>query len=148
MAKRGPKRRPGPDRGPFAEADWKAPEYLSPRARKEFERVYQLLQESGRDELTDPRLVEAYAVNYDMLLLSYSDVLRDGTTVESDRGNKSRHPAVDGVNSITMRLRGIINDLGFSPRSVRGATEVAPSSPTTKDDGSPDGWGGLLKLAE
>lgn len=144
MAKRGAKARTAENgRRPPGEPvslDWEVPGYLSDLARDEFRRVVSLLSARGVLDRTDPRVVELYAMNYDLARLAYRDIRNEGATVTSDRGNVSEHPAVTTLNSATIRLKAIANDLGLTPASSRHAN---PSNGSKKKD---DPWEGILKV--
>src|ERR1017187_1475963 len=101
MSNRGPKIRTAANSAPVAGAiriARQAPDYLSERARAEYSRVVDDLDGRGQLAATDPRLIEAFAINYDLIRLGYDQILADGCTVESDRGNLAEHPAVKTVN--------------------------------------------------
>ncbi len=80
MSKRGPKiktplnSRGGPVSIPFP---MEAPAYLSDRARAEYGRLMEVLDLRGLLSATDPRLVELYAMNYDVARLAYDKFLAD-----------------------------------------------------------------------
>lgn len=136
MATRG--RKPAkPEPGPIADSEWVAPDYLTDRGRAVYGWLVGVLREAGRLSRTDPRLIEAYAVNYDLLVTAYEEIKRDGLTVVSDRGNKNPHPLLTAVNQSTQRLKTIITDLGLNPRTYGGAPEPG-------GDGD-DQWGDLLE---
>jgi P27 family predicted phage terminase small subunit len=78
-----------------------------------------LLRAKGLLEKTDPRLIELYAMNYELACKAYDRIEVDGPTVESDRGNLSEHPCVQTLNAATIRLKAIMNDLGLTPASVK-----------------------------
>ena len=42
-------------------------------------------------------------MNYDLARLAYERISAEGPTVESDRGNTSEHPAIQTLNSATIR---------------------------------------------
>jgi P27 family predicted phage terminase small subunit len=144
MAKRGPKARTAENSRPTSAEvpgqDWTPPDYLSDRARCEFARVASLLAARGVLDKTDVRQVELFAMNYDLARHAYELIRTEGPTVTSDRGNVSEHPAVTTLNSATIRLKAIANDLGLTPASSRHAN---PSHGSKQED---DPWAGLLKV--
>jgi P27 family predicted phage terminase small subunit len=70
---------------------------------------------------TDPRLIELYAMNYDLARSSYDQIQADGCTVESDRGNVVEHPSVKTLNAATIRLKAIAVEIGATPASRKTA---------------------------
>lgn len=100
---------------------YEPPDYLTGLARDEYIRVVRALYDAGSLHKTDRRLIEAYAINYDLIRQAYDTVSKQGTTVESDRGNISEHPSIGTINAATIRLKSIINDFGFTPSAWRHA---------------------------
>jgi P27 family predicted phage terminase small subunit len=98
-----------------------SPAYLSERAQAEYARLVGVLERRGLLNATDPRLVELYAMNYDIARLAYEKITTEGATVESDRGNTSEHPSVQTLNAATIRLKAIAVELGLTPASVKAA---------------------------
>jgi P27 family predicted phage terminase small subunit len=143
MAKRGvkartpensPKKKAGTARGAI-----NPPPHLTDVARSEYRRLAGILKSAGTLDRTDTRLIEMYAVNYALLRRAEEDLDRDGPTHETPRGAFIAHPMIAVMNAATIRLRGIIADLGLSPASSRhGGT-----GETEEDD---DSWGDLLSI--
>lgn len=112
------------------------PEYLTKEAREEYGRMVGVLLAAGTLEQTDTRLIEAYAIQVSMLRDAHRAIAKDGAYIEGSHGGTVAHPATNVINTATMRLKGIIHDLGLSPASARhGGANVEPSE---------DKWGGLL----
>lgn len=146
MARRGPKPKTETNSKarPVGSVDWSGvsiPDHLSDRGKAEFARLVEMLRSAGTLNRTDPRMVEAYAINYDMLVKASMDVERDGVTTENRFGASVPHPALSVINQATVRLRGLINDMGLCPRTSRYVGQPAPKA----GDGDP--WEGLLNVA-
>lgn len=105
-----------------------APQYLSERARAEYSRLSDELDSRGRLALTDPRLIELYAMNYDLAGSAYDQILADGCTVESDRGNVAEHPAIKTLNAATIRIKALACEMGLGPASAKAASAGQASS--------------------
>lgn len=140
--KPGPKSRKTPLRGFIPETAWEPPAYLSERATAEYRRLVGILDDMGRLGVSDPRLVELYAVNYDLAQTAYETLLADGLTITSDRGNVSKHPLLEAVNAATVRVKAISTALGITPTPAELSRLESPSAPP----GEEDGWGSLLNF--
>ena len=113
MARRGPKSRPAASVDLWE--DFEAPHGLDPRVLAEFRRLETNLQRNGTKARTDPSLaIEAARIR--VLLEMAHDELAGGLTTEASNGTPMSKPAVAQVNSLTMRLRGLLNDMGLTPR--------------------------------
>ncbi len=146
MARRGPKVRTGANaRKGGAVVDWSTvepPAELPGPALAEWHRLVGLLRHAGTLERTDPRLVELYAVNYDLLCAAREKVDAEGVTVRSATGMAHLHPAVSVINQATIRLRGLIADLGLAPASSRHSG----LPPAAKGEDRADPWNGLIAV--
>ena len=109
------------------------PDHLTGRVRDEYARVAERLQQAGKLDATDPRLIELYAVNYDLVRQAKEELDRDGLTFSTDKGVYP-HPMVGVLNAATIRLRGLIADL----EGVKATDAKAP--------GGESRWGGLLSV--
>src|SRR4051794_7414369 len=123
MGKRGPKVKPITAVRPVSVAvssdSWDCPAHLTGEARVAWDHVVALLDAAGNLGRTDPTLVEAYAVKRAMLRAAHEAIGKDGTTTTNGAGALVLHPAVAIVNSATMRLKAIINDLGLCPATSK-----------------------------
>lgn len=146
MSKRGPKARNASNARPKHPGgiDWSkvsAPEGLSDGAAREWARLVRLLRSMGSLERTDPMAVEALAVNVDLLRRCREAVDLEGLVVPiGDDGRVMAHPLLQVVNQATLRLRGLLADLGLTPASNRHAGKASGGG---SDDNK---WGGLLSL--
>lgn len=146
MARRGPKAKTAAN-SPAARGgavDWRGVEpsaHLSGAARAEFLRLVELLDGAGTLGRTDPRLVELYAVNYDLLCRARDELDRDGLTQANAKGTLVPHPMIAVLNSATIRLRGLIADLGLTPATSRHSGEGRHN----QEEGD-NPWAGLLSV--
>jgi P27 family predicted phage terminase small subunit len=123
MEKRGPKPRTAAQSGRKRgiDAAWRPPARLRGEARKAWVHVVGLLAAAGNLDRTDPTLVEAYAVNVALMRQACEAIDTDGLTVANGGGGISPNPACAVLNSATMRLKAIVNDLGLCPASSKHA---------------------------
>ncbi|MFO0957490.1 MAG: phage terminase small subunit P27 family [Isosphaeraceae bacterium] len=144
MAKSGPKARTTSNSagkkvaGPLW-AGHRPPAHLSEGALAEFHRVVGALGIVGTLDKTDPRMVELYAINYDLVHRAHRQIDADGLTVETAEGRPILHPLMGVINAATIRLRGLMNDMGLTPAShnlTDPQSEAGPSDP----------WSGILNV--
>jgi P27 family predicted phage terminase small subunit len=131
VARRGPKPRTARTARPKATdpAGWEPPGHLAGEAEAAWRHVVALLARAGNLDRTDPTLVEAYAINVDLLRAAGLALSQDGITLLNGAGVPVAHPAVATVNSATMRLKAIISDLGLCPASSKHAAGKADATP-------------------
>ena len=96
---------------------------------------------AGVLERTDPRLIELYAVNYELVRKAYEQLSKDGPTIITDKGNTLEHPCIRTINGATIRLKAIINDLGLCPASSKLTNPSGGEANKTEDK-----WAGLLNV--
>jgi P27 family predicted phage terminase small subunit len=140
VGKRGPKRKTA-TAAPRVAADldgWDAPGHLSDEARAAWHHVVSMLAAKGNLGRTDPTLVECYAVNVALLRQAQAVLALDGPLVVTD-GKWSSHPANMLINSATMRIKAIINDLGLCPASSQHAASASHAKPQDESK-----WSDLL----
>lgn len=142
MGKRGPKPKTAATapRVAVSRDGWDAPAHLSDGARAAWDHVVALLASKGNLSRTDPNLVECYAVNVDMIRRAQAEITKDGLFVMNGMKALAPHPGVGLVNSATMRVKAIVNDLGLCPASSKHAASTAGSvadTPASK-------WKGLI----
>lgn len=141
MPRRGPKPltpRTARPRPPSAAPAWDPPAHLTGEAEAAWRHVVGLLASAGNLERTDPTLVEAYAINVALLRQAQAEVTTKGAFVPGRFGTVE-NPALPTINSATMRVKAIINDLGLCPASSKFAATNASSNPSTASK-----WDGLL----
>lgn len=117
---------------------WKKPPHLKGDAAKAWIHVVRLLSEAGTLEITDPVLVETYAVNVQSLRDAHRAITEQGLTQKSDRGPRV-HPATNVMNMASMRIKSIVESLGLCP-----ATSKFSAAKTDGRPGESDKWDGLL----
>lgn len=131
MSKRGPKVKTAANSPMFGAGsaviswdDVEPPDGLSDVAREAWDHVVGLLRKAGTLEKTDPRLVELYAVNADLVRRGYQEVDRDGMTFATKGGAFKPHPSLAVINQASIRLKGIIGEMGLSPASASLSSPV------------------------
>jgi P27 family predicted phage terminase small subunit len=143
-AKRGPKAKTAQNskRKPAAKpAKVVPPAHLTPEERDTFKAVATKLRAFGVLERTDPTLIELYAVNYQLLCQAREAVGVDGLTSTTRFGSLSAHPLLNVIAQTTVRLKGILNDLGLTPAAAKLA------APEGRDSAKPsDPWEGILNV--
>lgn len=128
------RKRPHP--GEFWEG-FAPPDADDARFRAEFDRLTCNLRSAGTLERTDPSLVVAAARLHVLIEGAWQDIRRDGMTLHAPNGVVMAHPMLGTLNTLTMRQRGLLNDMGLTPASSKLAEPAVP------DDG---GWEGLLDV--
>ena len=117
------------------------PAHLTADERAVFLAVVAKLIAFGVLERTDPTLIELYAVNYALLVKAKDAVAKEGLTTKTRFESLAPHPLLNVISQTTVRLKGILNDLGLTPAASKLA---APEG----DDGekAADPWAGLLNV--
>ncbi len=139
--KRGPKPKTAANSRPSEAggiwSDYPAPESLTPGASIEFDRLVEVLRRAGTLEKTDYEVVVNAARIKDLVDQAYEDLATSGLTVltENNAGAQSvkSNPLLAIINSLTMRHRAILNDLGLTPASAK-LTSVATSPAQVSND--------------
>jgi P27 family predicted phage terminase small subunit len=139
MAKRGRKTVvKSASRKPVARPGLACPAHLTGEASVAWAHIVRLLSEAGTLEITDPTLIEVYAVNVQMLRQAYDSLLKDGVSEYSPHGTRA-NPACGIINAATVRLKGVISDLGLCPAASKfSAAKTHGAGPAD------DKWDGLL----
>ena len=102
-----------------------APSYLDDLARVEYAKLVEVLAESGNLAKTDPRLIEAYAGNYSLMVRAITE-LNTAPLVTGDKGRSFVNPLVGIVHNSTQKVRQVIADLGLSPSSAKAVADNLP----------------------
>lgn len=125
---------------------WESPpDHLTEGAKSEWLKLVSVLSGMGRLGVSDPSMVELYATNVDIAREAYRKVMRDGLTVESDRGNVSKHPLLEAFNAATVRVKSISTALGVT----LSPTDLSRVEPPAKGKDDPDDhWAGILRIAD
>jgi P27 family predicted phage terminase small subunit len=120
-------------------ASWEPRRELTGDARAAWRHVVGLLREAGNLDRTDPNLVEAYALNVELMRQAKRVIKAKGVVLTTGRGAIISNPACAILNSASMRLKAIVNDLGLCPASSDKAAGNAAKSDSK--------WDGLLGIA-
>jgi len=121
-----------------AQAEYQVPASLDAVGKQEFKRLMGLLKARGTFEQTDLRMIEEAAAAVSELVLMRAAIAEQGMTIEAANGTLIPHPLLGMVNRSSSRLRGLLNDLGMSPKHSRHGGQTAGTSSTS------DPWDGLL----
>lgn len=135
-AKRGPKSKRGKavDLG-----DVEVPDGLSEAETAEFTRLVGAIKTTGTFGRCDVRLIEAAARTQVLIDRAYAELGTSDLTIEAANKTAMPHPMLGVINSLTMRLRGLLGDLGLTPK-----TSNLGGGDDAKAD---DRWNGVLNVA-
>lgn len=141
MAKRGPKPaatpEPRPDGGPLWEG-YGPPADLTDAGRREFDRLVSALAHAGTLDRTDPQLVASAARTHDLIERAAAEIGSGALAFPSSNGTMMPHPLLSVLNTLTMRSKTLLAEMGLTPRGRGGSAKAA-------DDANP--WGDLLGVA-
>ena len=132
-----PKRKPAPKRAsgrPSPVDGWGCPGHLTGDARVAWGHLVGLLHDAGNLNRTDPTIVLAYAINYDLLRQAQKAIKAKGAIIADRFGVPREHPAVRVVNAATIRLKGIAYDLGLVPATSKYSADPPISAARAQDD--------------
>jgi P27 family predicted phage terminase small subunit len=118
--------------------EYPVPASLDDVGKQEFVRLMGLLQSRGTLEQTDLRVIEEAAAAVSELVVMRASIADQGMTITAANGTLIPHPLLGMVNRTSSRLRGLLNDLGMSPKHSRHGGQASSSSNTS------DPWDGLL----
>jgi P27 family predicted phage terminase small subunit len=126
MSKRGPKPRVKTVL-PIRQT-WDAPAHLGVVARREFDRVVDLLRQRAALDQTDSELVVRRAELVEIAVDAYQEQKKE-PFVTSDRGNVAAHPAIKVHNAACATIRLIDIELGLTPaRAAKARTTTVDAS--------------------
>jgi P27 family predicted phage terminase small subunit len=108
-------------------------------AGPEFHRLVANLRRVGTLDRTDPQMVVSAARAQATLDESYAIVAAEGLTTVGGHGSPCPHPLLGVINQMTIRLRGLYNDMGLTAASSKHGNPAAIDTPE-------DGWGDLLAV--
>lgn len=148
MGTRGPKPRTGRNsRRVGKKSPWwgfRPPDDFDDEALIEFDRLRNALKERGLLDVTDPRMVTMAVSLHRVIVEASEQVVRstkEGTLVyETPNGCQAPHPMLAVLTNTTTRLRGLLNDMRLTPKSLTAAAlakEDAEAPVSNK-------WGGIL----
>jgi P27 family predicted phage terminase small subunit len=135
VAKRGPKVR---QKG-RATGEIEIPEGLDEPGRVEFLRLVEQVRARGTLDRIDVQLLVATARTVVLLEKAHAELGAGALTKKSGDGTPMPHPMLNVINVQTMRLRGLLNDLGLTPK-----TSKLGDAPAKKAENP---WEGLLNVA-
>jgi P27 family predicted phage terminase small subunit len=115
------------------------PKSFSKADAAEFSRLVANLRRAGTQDRTDPLLVVQAARTATMLEEAHALVAKEGLTAKGGHGSPVPHPLLAVINSMTLRLKSLYNDMGLTAASSKHGS--AP-----KSDESQGGWGDLLTV--
>ena len=118
---------------------WQKPAHLQGDAAAAWDHVVRLLTEAGTLEITDPVLVETYAVNVQALRDAHRAIAGKGLVVKGRFDRDEVHPATNVINTASMRIKGIVEALGLCPATSRFSAAKTHGKPESDDK-----WDGLL----
>ncbi|SIO60172.1 phage terminase, small subunit, putative, P27 family [Singulisphaera sp. GP187] len=149
MAKRGRKAAPSP----VVPDEIEAPATLNAAEVREFQRLVGACREAGTLVKADVRLIEATARTVCLLERAHDELSQVGApdkdaaqpasklTLFAANGTPMPHPLLGIISAQTMRLRGLLKDLGLTP----GLSAKSRGGSNGKPEG--DGrWGDLLSV--
>lgn len=136
MAKRGPKVR---TKQPSTLAV-ETPKGLDADERAEFVRLVEALRARGMLERCDVRLIESAARTILVVRRAHKELGAGPYTLETPNGTQFPHPMLGVLRVQSMLLRGLLADLGLSPK-----TSKLGEKPGEKKADDP--WEGLLNVA-
>jgi hypothetical protein len=120
-----------------------SPPDLSPEATKELHRLIARLQAARSISRVDPQVVVTLARVSVLLDRAFRQVEADGVLVVAQNGVSYAHPLMKAVNSLAMRQKMLLQQLGLIDKGC-GTAEPLSAEPIERvDDGR---WAGLLRI--
>ena len=96
------------------------PDALSVDERAEYLRLVEALRAVGTHDRCDVRLVEAAARTIVLIERAHAELGKSkDLTLPTTNGMLMPHPMLGVIATQTMRLRGLLRDLGLTPESAR-----------------------------
>ena len=143
MARRGPKARTATNtRHGHAGGLWdgfRLPSDEGDDVIAHYRRLIEVLDKIGTRQKIDPMMVVNAARSLAMLDKANKVVLDQGLTAVGGHGSPIPHPLLAVINSLTLRVRGMMNDFGLTAASAKLASPASSS-----DNETP--WAGLLNV--
>ncbi|TYC51129.1 phage terminase small subunit P27 family [Weissella muntiaci] len=109
-----------------------APRHLTGEAKKLWEKLVPVLNETGYIIDADSSTVETLVINYAMLREAYESVKKNKVVYEVE-GRIYKNPAVAIIDSTTKIIKSVGSDLGLSPQSR--ATLIDMAKTDDEDEG-------------
>ncbi|GAK30209.1 possible phage terminase small subunit [Weissella oryzae SG25] len=101
-----------------------APRHLTSEAKKLWEKLVPVLNDTGYIIDVDSSTVETLVINYAMLREAYESIKKNKVVYEID-GKIYKNPAVAIVDSTTKIIKSVGSDLGLSPQSRATLIDMA-----------------------
>ncbi len=95
------------------------PDYLSPVARDEWERIVPELAAHANVCERDVALLASYCELYAAWRMCMAKYREDGPIVENDKGTTKVNPALRQAAQLAVELRNLGKEFGFTPNSRR-----------------------------
>jgi P27 family predicted phage terminase small subunit len=116
------------------------PSDLDSETFREFARLSGELRAKGVIDKTDPRLVVATARTHSLIEKAAAELTAKGVklTQTASNGTLMPHPMVAVLDKLHQRLRGLLADMGLSPKTAR------LTDPKSETQSNP--WGDLLNV--
>lgn len=110
----------------------KAPKHLNGEAKKLWETLVPVLNETGYIVAIDSSSVETLVMNYQMLREAYESIKKVGIVYQA--GEKIfKNPAVSIIDSATKVIKAVGGDLGLSPQSRTTLIDMAQAEDEGED---------------
>lgn len=111
----------------------KAPDHLSPEAKKEYRRTGRMLQNVGVLTQADMKALELYAETYSNWLEAVGKVQLSGLVVKSQSGTPKQNPYLTIANQSSKIMQSLLADFGMTPSS-RSRITVSKKESNEFDD--------------
>lgn len=103
------------------------PPFLDDVAKAAYAALADVLSESGNLAKTDPKLIEAYAINYGLLIAAYKELHATPLMYPREGIAPAPNPCLAIVNNATAKVVQVIGQLGLSPASAKKIADGLPS---------------------
>jgi P27 family predicted phage terminase small subunit len=104
-----------------------SPSWLPPEAKQEWRRVVPALKDRRTITKADLPMLEAYCLAAGTVRRAQAAIAADGDLIETERGDKRRHPAFQTMFQALTESRRLAAELGLTPasRNKAKASEAA-----------------------
>lgn len=101
----------------FARGNLQAPDFLSPIAQKEYERIAALLQPLGVFRESDESALTIYASAYARWREAEQHLAKEGAVIEAKDGSPKRNPWLLIQSQAEEQMRKFLSEFGLTPSS-------------------------------
>jgi hypothetical protein len=122
-------------------AGFEIPSDLSREARTELDRLVGRLRAAHTYSHVDPQVVLSLARINLLLDKAFSRIEADGVQIKAHNGMDAPHPLTKTVNSLSLRQKSLLRELGLIDPGLGAAEPPAAAPAAQEDDGR---WAGLL----